>query len=74
MHQDMTKTHIHYYAVLLKGHFVKSCAVIVFVLLCDLDSYQSITSRKGLSYNVEIHGKHLNLFFHYTQHKSLQTN
>lgn len=69
----MTEIHIYYHAVLFKGHFVKSCIVKVFVLLCDLDSYQSI-SWNGLSYNVEIHGKRLNVFFHHTQQKSLQTN
>lgn len=70
----MTEIHIYYHAVLFKGHFVKSCIVKVFVLLCDLDSYQFISSENGLSYNVEIHGKHLNVFFHHTQQKSLQTN
>lgn len=61
--------------MLFKGHVVKSCIVKVFVLSCDLDSYLSMSSGNGLSYNVEIHGKHLIVFFfHIAQREWLQTN
>lgn len=66
MHLDIKyhwKSHVLSRTVLFKGHVVRSCIVKVSVLSCDLDSYPSTSSGNGLSYNVEIHGKHLDVFF-----------
>lgn len=58
----------------LKDTLWSHASLKVFVLSCDLDSYPSISSENGPSYNVEIHCEHLTVFFsHLAQQEWLQT-